>query len=280
MLVPVTVWGTAIEARAVLRRDREHLLELLRALPPEAWERPTVCAPWRVRDVVAHVLGDDLGRLSRTRDGHDDGERPHDGEPFATFLARLNQRWVEACAGRSPAVLLEQLAATTPAVLAFWENLDLTRLGEPVTWAGPQPAPRWLDCARDFTEYWTHQRQIRDAVEAPHHDDLGIDHLALETFLRAVPHALRDLDPNPGTTATVVVTGPAGGRWNWAHSKNGWIPTEDPPSQATATVTVDQETLWRLCTRGIDPPTARTRARTVGPPRITDALTALVSIIY
>jgi len=37
-----------------------------------------------------------------------------------------------------------------------------------VSWAGPEPAPVWLDAARDFSEYWTHQQQICDATgQAP-----------------------------------------------------------------------------------------------------------------
>ncbi|GAA4879525.1 maleylpyruvate isomerase N-terminal domain-containing protein [Actinomycetospora straminea] len=63
--------GPAIDARPALRRDRARFLELLRVLTPDDWHRPTVCGPWLVRDVVAHVLGDDLSRLSRSRDRYD-----------------------------------------------------------------------------------------------------------------------------------------------------------------------------------------------------------------
>lgn len=42
---------------AVLLSDhRRRLTEMLGALPPEAWDRPSLCAGWRVREVVAHIL--------------------------------------------------------------------------------------------------------------------------------------------------------------------------------------------------------------------------------
>ena len=36
-----------------------------------------------------------------------------------------------------------------------------------VNWAGPEPAPIWLDPAREYTERWVHQQHIRDAVRNP-----------------------------------------------------------------------------------------------------------------
>ena len=41
-----------MEAVATQRRE---LAALLGGLAPEAWDRPSLCAGWRVRDVVAHV---------------------------------------------------------------------------------------------------------------------------------------------------------------------------------------------------------------------------------
>ncbi|WP_216916042.1 maleylpyruvate isomerase family mycothiol-dependent enzyme [Nocardia noduli] len=36
--------------------ERASLVELLEALPPTAWDHASLCAGWRVRDVVAHVV--------------------------------------------------------------------------------------------------------------------------------------------------------------------------------------------------------------------------------
>jgi hypothetical protein len=70
----------------------------------------------------------------------------------------------------------------------MWRDLDLDALGEPVSWAGPDPAPLWLDCARDFTEYWVHQQQIRDATGRP---DTGGPPMVQSSTLR--PHFMAAL---------------------------------------------------------------------------------------
>jgi uncharacterized protein (TIGR03083 family) len=50
------------------RAEREEFAELLEHLTPQQWESPTLCERWRVRDVVAHVIGYDplsRGQLAR-----------------------------------------------------------------------------------------------------------------------------------------------------------------------------------------------------------------------
>jgi len=47
---------------------RSELLSLLRTLSEEEWRRPTAAAKWNVKDVALHILGGDVGNLSRRRD--------------------------------------------------------------------------------------------------------------------------------------------------------------------------------------------------------------------
>jgi uncharacterized protein (TIGR03083 family) len=50
------------------RAEREEFTALLEGLTPQQWESPTLCDKWRVRDVVAHVIGyDPLTRLQLAR---------------------------------------------------------------------------------------------------------------------------------------------------------------------------------------------------------------------
>ncbi|WP_235009679.1 maleylpyruvate isomerase family mycothiol-dependent enzyme [Mycobacterium sp. 3519A] len=41
------------------RAEREEFATLLEHLTPQQWDSPTLCERWRVRDVVAHVIGYD-----------------------------------------------------------------------------------------------------------------------------------------------------------------------------------------------------------------------------
>jgi len=46
---------TDIELTDAIAAERSDLAEMLAALPAQAWDLPTLCAGWRVRDVVAHM---------------------------------------------------------------------------------------------------------------------------------------------------------------------------------------------------------------------------------
>ena len=46
---------TETELTDAIAAERSDLADLLAALPPQAWDLPTLCVGWRVRDLVAHV---------------------------------------------------------------------------------------------------------------------------------------------------------------------------------------------------------------------------------
>ncbi len=271
-------FGPKIDARDEFAQDRAVLLRLVRDLDAGEWERPTAAAPWVVRDVVAHLLGDDLGRLARTRDGHS-LVRPVAGDAFPTFLHRINDEWVQATRRLSPRLLVDQLEATSSQVPAMWRDLDLDVVGEAVTWAGPDPAPVWLDCARDFTEYWVHQQQIRDATGRADARGPGAVHTVLDTFLRAVPHAV-SAHPRPdGATLAVEVGGAGGGRWTWRCEGGRWRWAQHAGPPTTLVAFPDPDPLWRLCTRMIEPDEARRRVSLSGDEELAAAMLRIVSII-
>jgi hypothetical protein len=67
--------GPAIDVRTIFRHERDLLIQLLRKLDEPEWAADMVCPGCSVRDVAAHLLHDDLRRLSRTRD-HVEGPVP------------------------------------------------------------------------------------------------------------------------------------------------------------------------------------------------------------
>src|SRR5437870_13360844 len=64
----------------LLPEERAALLQLLTSLSESDWQRPTICPGWSVKDIAAHLLADDLARLSRGRDRFPGGTfSPSDG---------------------------------------------------------------------------------------------------------------------------------------------------------------------------------------------------------
>src|SRR5438874_8732820 len=181
---------------------RTELLAVLARLREDDWARLTAAPQWTVKDVAAHLLGGDVGILSRKRDAFTPpGPAIQDYAELVKLINRLNQEWVVAASRMSPRLLRELLAVTGPEVDSYFSSLDLEALGEPVSWAGPDSAPVWFDLAREFTEPWHHQQQIRDATgQLPLYDPFFFAPV-LDTFVRALPHSLRHADATEGTVA-------------------------------------------------------------------------------
>src|SRR5215213_8131587 len=175
--------------------EREALLDLLADLTPEEWGRPTICPGWSVQDIAAHLLADDVGRLSRGRDDHDNPGFAA-GLDISTLpgliaaIDRQNALWVEAMRRVSPQVLIDLLRLIGEQTASYFTTLDLEAIGGPVDWVGPEPAPVWLDLAREYTERWVHQQQIRDAVGRPGLQEPEWFAPVLATFVQGLPRAL------------------------------------------------------------------------------------------
>jgi uncharacterized protein (TIGR03083 family) len=272
--------GPAIDVRGLYSPQHDAFTGLLKGLRDDEWAMPTGCPGWSVQDIAAHVLGDHISRLARHRDRYHGGAGPLAGEDLPAFLDRINAEWVGAARRMSPRVLTDLLSHVGEQVTAFWQTVDMNAPGEPVSWAGPGPAPVWLDAARDFSEYWTHQQQICDATGRPGLTGAEFMGPVLDTFMRALPHTLRDVPAPSGTAVLTVVPGPGGGEWTCARDAGRWRLDVWPVPQPAATVSLDADTAWRLCTRGISPARAAELARIDGDEGLAAAMLRIVSIIW
>ena len=157
-----------IRVLQLLPRLERKLFALLRSLDSQQWSQQAL-PQWKVKDVVAHLVDGNLRRLSMGRDGFwgEQFEGSSQAELVA-FLNGLNADWVKACRRLSPTVLIELLEFTSPKVAKHFASLDPEAPAPfPVGWAGHSSSPNWFDIAREYTERWHHQQQIREAVGQP-----------------------------------------------------------------------------------------------------------------
>jgi len=266
-----------------LRPLRTLLLDLLRPLSAEQWERPTACAGWTVRDVAAHLLDGGLRRLSSQRDGARlvGPETPLSGPgDLVAFLNQLNAEWVTAARRLSPQLLIDLLERYGGQEDDFLAGLD--PFGEaffPVAWAGEERSAAWFDVAREYTEKWHHQQQIRDAVDAPPLTARRWLHPVLDTFLRGLPHAFRHVDAEDGTEVGVVLRGDAGGSWTLRRQAPRWVLWVGEAGSPAARVGMDADTAWRLFTKGLSPREARQRAELSGASALGGRVFDLVAVM-
>jgi uncharacterized protein (TIGR03083 family) len=259
----------------------DHLIRLLRALSAEDWGKPTVCSGWKVKDVVQHLIGGEIGNISRKRDKFEyTPETPiQSAQDLVELINSLNDSWVQVTKRISPPLLIDLLEFVGEQASDFFISLDPYELGEPVSWAGPDPAPIWLDLAREFTERWHHQQHIRDAVGKPGLKEPRYLTPMLDAFVRALPHTYRDFTAPEGRSMTLAITGDAGGEWTIRRESSKWELYVGRHEAPQTRVCIDQDDAWRLFTKGIDPEEVKARSEICGDKELGLYVFEMVSII-
>ncbi len=208
---------------------------------------------WRVRDVAAHLVDTALRRLSGGRDGYrPTGDRP----PIAGYgdlvrhVGAIADQWVEASRSLSPAVLIDLLEHLEPQLHEYLRALDPQEQARvPVAWAGEARSANWFDVAREYTERWHHQMQIREAFGDAAIQRPNLYHPVLETFMRALPHHYRGVEAADGASVRLTVAGDAGGSWHLSRRESVWQLSLEPGPREVAFVEVRQESVWKILTR-------------------------------
>lgn len=256
------------------------LLDLLTSLSPTDWECSTALEGWTVKDIVLHLLGDDVGLLSGRRDSFSEPQASLDTwRELVDWLNEFNQRWVQATRRISPRLLCDLLKFSGDQVNVYFRTLNPQTLGGPVSWAGSEPAPVWLDIAREFTERWHHQQHIRDAVGKPGLIEPYYLAPVLGAFVHALPRTYRPVDAREGTWVTLTITGELGGAWSVVREQKGWQLYEGKPAQPEAEVVLPEGVAWRLFTKGLTKETACKQAKLLGDQVLALQMLETVSII-
>lgn len=238
----------------LFRPLNEELVALLRGLAAEEWLLPTVAGKWRVKDVAAHLLDGMWRRLSAARDGHlAPPDRPIDSpQAFVAFIDGLNADWVKAAGRLSPRILADQLEAAGGELADYFLSLDPhAEALWPVSWAGDEVSPNWMDIGRDYTEGWHHQQQIRLATGRPPLLGRRFGYPALALFAKALPLAYRDAAAPAGTEVEVTISGDAGSTYTLRRGEKGWSLLEQRATSPAARIAIRDADAWLLFTKGL-----------------------------
>jgi uncharacterized protein (TIGR03083 family) len=248
---------TGLEAR---------LIELLRSLSPEEWEKQTVAPKWKVRDVAAHLLDTQIRKLAAARHGYKaENSKKLSPAKLITLINSLNAEGVRQYSRLQPDELISRMETASRESAEFHQALDPFGTAMfPVSWAGEEQSTNWFDTAREFTERWHHQQQIRLAVDKPGIMTREFYFPVLDCFLRALPYSYRNVSAQSGTLAQFNIAGECGGSWYLFRDDGGWRLIASPAGEKISEVTIPQEIAWRIFTKGIAPEEAGTQVQVTG----------------
>ncbi|MCL4522900.1 MAG: maleylpyruvate isomerase N-terminal domain-containing protein [Acidobacteria bacterium] len=257
------------------------LLELLRSLAPADWERQTLAPQWKVKDVAAHLLDTQLRKLSIARDGvAPEPAAIHSHADLVALINRLNQEGVNVYRRLSPQVLIALMEMASKQSCEFHASLDPHAPAHfAVSWAGEEKSANWFDTAREFTERWHHQQQIRLAVDKPGIMTREFYYPVLDCFMRALPFTYRTVYSRPGTLAQFNISGECGGSWFLFCDDGSWKLVVSEVGEKISDTTIPQEIAWRIFTKGIDRQSAEAVVRVNGHTAIGLHILEMLSIV-
>jgi uncharacterized protein (TIGR03083 family) len=265
----------------LFRRVDERLIDLLSSLAPAEWDVQTIAPLWKVRDVAAHLLDTALRKLSIVRDScYVETVNIRSPQDLITLINRLNREGVTVYRRLSPKVLIDMMKEACEQSARFHESLDpFAPAAFAVSWAGGESSPNWFDTARELTERWHHQQQIRLATNRPGIMTPELYYPVLDCFVRGLPYLYRDVGAPVGTLLLLQISGDCGGRWFLLKKAQGWHLVKPSGEKPASRVTVPQELAWRIFTKGIDRDSARAQITVEGNRHLGDKVLQLTAIV-
>ncbi len=259
------------------------LMELLESLTEPEWNAPTVAKLWKVKDVASHLLDGNLRGLSISRDQYfgEPADNIDSYQDLVSFLNRLNMTWTAATNRLSPRVLIELLAVTGKQYTAHLQQLDpFTNAVFPVAWAGQETSPNWFHIAREYTEKFLHQQQIRDAVNKQGLMTKELYYPFLDTFMYALPYTFSNTEAAEDTTVTVIISTDIGGQWNITKTATEWILSSgnDNPTPHS-TVIINPNIAWKLFSKSRTPEQVANSIEIIGDKQLGEQVLKMVSVM-
>jgi uncharacterized protein (TIGR03083 family) len=248
-----------------LAAERAELLRFLEGLAPDDWDAKTECPAWSVKGIALHLLGDDLSILSRQRDREPSPvliDVGSDWDELFVVLDRHNEQWVTASSFLSLPLLVELLRRSGEETHLWYSTVDSDLLGEPIPWIGPDPAPYWLLCAREYFERWIHHCQIRRSVGHGRWCEERWVHPAVAVAVRGFASGLAVLPATEGSTVTIAIDD--GPDWTVRKDDERWDLFDGAVAEPTLALSLDTGTAALLFSRGLEKSEVHERIRLSG----------------
>lgn len=231
----------------------QKLIGLLKSLSPEDWKKPTLAKLWSVKDVAAHLLDGNLRVLSLSQNYLGDAPTEiHSYSQLVDYLNSLNADWVRAMKRVSPKTLIELLEVTQQPVIDYYHSLDVWAPARfAVSWAGEQESQNWFHIAREYTERWHHQQQIREAVGKEGIMEKEFFSPLIKTLMMGLPYTFRNTLAGKGSVILVKVNGPCDEEWKIKFQDQKWNFTTDSIGTPDTLIEMSADTAWKLFTKAL-----------------------------
>lgn len=162
------------------RDERQRFIGFLRTIDAAAWDTPSLCEGWRVRDIAAHLAGNVADVLEQRLEGAGSVE--------------YNQRQVDERAGMTPAEILAEWEDKGAQLDAFLAGLDATLWDTELPQIGMTVG---FGVLRLLEDLWVHAQDARGPLGHAPEPGPGLT-ATLETVAHELPARARAFAPGVG----------------------------------------------------------------------------------
>ncbi|MEO6731273.1 MAG: maleylpyruvate isomerase N-terminal domain-containing protein [Ferruginibacter sp.] len=257
------------------------LMSLLTSLNPEDWQKPTIAKSWTIKDIVAHLLDGNVRVLSMLRDnyfGESLGKKTSIN--LIDYLNCLNADWVKAMKRVSPAILINLHQATGYRYNEYYASLDpFGKSPFAVDWAGEKESLNWMHIAREYTEKWLHQQQVRDVLNDKEIMTRELYYPFIDIFMLALPHTYRNVEATDGTLVRITIPSGIGGHWNIIAEGGKWILDNANQAKPVSEVIIDAGIAWKLFSKSIRPQEIKHSVQIEGDQQLGEIALTMISVM-
>jgi hypothetical protein len=257
------------------------LMDLIKSLTPDEWKTQTIAKLWTVKDVIAHLLDGNIRVLSILRDNYY-GEQPiiNSYQDLVDFLNGLNADWVKAMKRVSPQMLILLHEATGKPFCDYFKSLKpFDKSVFAVDWAGETESMNWMEIAREYTEKWLHQQQIRDAINKPDLLTRELYYPFIDIFMLALPYTYRKISADNGTIVKVTVATEIGGDWFLIRTEDKWKLTKEHFKMPATEIIIDPDTSWKLFSKSLRFEQVKNKVVITGDQKLGETALSMISVM-
>lgn len=207
------------------------------------WDLATDCPEWTVRDQLSHIVG-----VERMVMG-EEAPPPLKTVPahVRNAFAELNEPWIEARRPVSGPEVLAEFVAVTERRMRQLRDLPSEQF-DVVGWTPVGELPYRDFLVSRVIDSWAHEQDVRRSLGRPGGRNGPGEAAVLNRCASTMAYVVgKRVGPPEGTTVRFVVTGVLGRRVTVTVSGGRASVLPGPgPDDSASTLTMDQETFWRL----------------------------------
>jgi hypothetical protein len=110
-----------------------------------------------------------------------------------------------------------------------------------------------MHVAREYTEKWHHQQQIRDATDRDGIMSREFFYPVMNTFFQALPYTFRNENAEEGTLIKITISSKYGGDWFLIRQNESWILSTTHQSKPDVTIEIPPDISWKLFSKSLRP---------------------------